>query len=150
MSTEFAHSASKWGSGAVMGSKNLKAIAVKGTKGAAYADHASIWETFKIYAASPRAALQTITTGRYGLSMGPPALLRYAGEGIKNNHLGYHQIVEKSNHLEHYLKYHSWTDGCPGCANPCFTPFFRNDGDIFIGFHWSNDFIYAVGITADE
>jgi aldehyde:ferredoxin oxidoreductase len=31
--TEFIHSASKWGCGAVMGSKNIKAVAVRGTKG---------------------------------------------------------------------------------------------------------------------
>src|SRR4030042_659585 len=50
---EFMHSASKWGGGAVMGSKNLKAIAVRGTKGPLYADHARIWELFRIYATSP-------------------------------------------------------------------------------------------------
>jgi len=33
VTTEFIHSASKWGCGAVMGSKNLKAIAVRGTRG---------------------------------------------------------------------------------------------------------------------
>jgi aldehyde:ferredoxin oxidoreductase len=38
-SAEFVHSASKWGCGAVMGSKNLKAIAIRGTKGPLYADH---------------------------------------------------------------------------------------------------------------
>ncbi len=52
--------------------------------------------------------------------------MRYAAEGIKNNHFGYHEIVEKSNHLEHYLKYYAWTDSCPGCAAACFVPFFKN------------------------
>jgi len=48
--TEFIHSASKWGCGAVMGSKNLKAIAVRGTMGPLYADHARVWELFRTYA----------------------------------------------------------------------------------------------------
>ena len=83
------------------------------------------------------------TAGGWGKENYPypagPALLRYAGEGIRNNHLGYHPIVEKSNHLEHYLKYHAWTDGCPGCANPCFTPFFRNDGPRAFGGEMRHD-----------
>jgi aldehyde:ferredoxin oxidoreductase len=117
----------------VMGSKNLKAIAVRGTKGPAYADHAKVWELFRTYATSPRAALQKINVARWGRTTTPPFLLRYAAEGIKNNHFGYHEVVKKSNHLEHELKYHIWTDGCPGCANPCFVPFFKNTANKAFG-----------------
>jgi aldehyde:ferredoxin oxidoreductase len=53
-------------------------------------------------------------------------LLRHAAEGIKNNHFGYHEIAERSNFLDHNLKYFAWTDGCPGCAASCFVPFFKN------------------------
>ena len=126
VTTEFVHSASKWGCGAVMGSKNLKAIAVKGTKGPLYADHQQVWQLFKTYATSPRTALHKLTESRWGHTTSMPTLLRYACEGIKNNHLSYNEIVEKSNHLEHQLKYHVWTDGCPGCAAACFVPFFKN------------------------
>ncbi|MFC2059662.1 aldehyde ferredoxin oxidoreductase N-terminal domain-containing protein [Chloroflexota bacterium] len=125
-STEFVHSASKWGGGAVMGSKNLKAIAIKGTKGPLYADHEKVWQLFKTYAISPKTALHKLKESRWGHSISPSSLLRYAAEGIKNNHLSYHEIVEKSNYLEHYLKYNAWTDGCPGCAASCFVPFFKN------------------------
>ncbi len=124
--TEFVHSASKWGCGAVMGSKNLKAIAVKGTKGPVYADHGKVWELFKTYAVSPLTAQRKLSESRWGHTTSPTILLRYAAEGIKNNHLGYHPIVEKSNYYEHNLKYHIWTDGCPGCAAACFVPFFKN------------------------
>ena len=55
--TEFVHSASKWGCGAVMGSKNLKAIAVRGTKGPVYADHGKVWDLFRTYATSPKTAV---------------------------------------------------------------------------------------------
>jgi aldehyde:ferredoxin oxidoreductase len=124
--TEGVHSASKWGVGAVMGSKNLKAIAVRGTKGPLYADHTKVWELFKTYAMSSKTALRKLGESHWGHSTTPPYLYRYAGEGIKNNHFGYHEIAEKSNYLEHYLKYSAWTDGCPGCAASCFKPFFKN------------------------
>ena len=124
--TEYVHSASKWGCSAVMGSKNLKAIAVKGTKGPMYGDHQKVWQLFKTYATSPNTALRKLDESRWGHSASPPSLLRYANEGIKNNHLSYHEIAEKSNYLEHYLKYYAWTDGCPGCAAACFVPYFKN------------------------
>ncbi|MCJ7595785.1 MAG: hypothetical protein MUO52_13545, partial [Desulfobacterales bacterium] len=124
--TEFVHSASKWGGGTVMGSKNLKAIAVRGTKGPLYADHRKVWELFKIYATSPKTAGRKLVESRWGHFKSMPDLLRHAAEGIKNNHFGYHEIVEKSNFLAHDLKYVTWTDGCPGCAASCFRPFFKN------------------------
>ena len=124
--TEFVHSASKWGCGAVMGSKNLKAIVVRGTKGPLYADHGKVWELFRTYATSSKTALRKLTESRWGHSHSPSSLLRYAAEGIKNNHLGYHEVAEKSNFLDHNLKYYAWTDGCPGCAASCFVPFFKN------------------------
>jgi aldehyde:ferredoxin oxidoreductase len=125
-STESVHSASKWGCGAVMGSKNLKAVAVRGTKGPLYVDHKKVWELFREYATNSKTALYKLTEGRWAHMKVPPYLYRYAGEGIKNNHLGFHPITEKTNHLEHYLKYYAWTDGCPGCAAACLVPFFKN------------------------
>ncbi|MDP2643525.1 MAG: aldehyde ferredoxin oxidoreductase N-terminal domain-containing protein [Desulfobacterales bacterium] len=132
--TEFVHSASKWGCGAVMGSKNLKAIAVRGTRGPVYADHTTVWSLFRKYATSSKMAGRKLGVGRWGLSASAPTLLCYAAEGIKNNHLGYHEIAKRSNHLDHYLKYYAWTDGCPGCAASCFVPFFKkNQGGAFGG-----------------
>jgi aldehyde:ferredoxin oxidoreductase len=126
-STEFVHSASKWGCGAVMGSKNLKAIAVRGTKGPLYADHRKVWRLFKRYATSPKTALHKLDESRWGHTASPSRLLRYAAEGIKNNHLSYHEIAEKCNYVDHHLKYYIWTDGCPGCAAACFVPYFKNN-----------------------
>jgi aldehyde:ferredoxin oxidoreductase len=125
--TEFVHSASKWGCGAVMGSKNLKAIVVKGTKGPLYADHQEVWQLFKTYATSPKTALHKLGESRWGHGASVLPLLRHAMEGIKNNHLSYHEVVERSNFLDHYLKYYAWTDGCPGCAASCFVPYFKSN-----------------------
>ncbi|MFX1561664.1 MAG: aldehyde ferredoxin oxidoreductase N-terminal domain-containing protein [Promethearchaeota archaeon] len=71
--TEFVHSASKWGCGAVMGSKNLKAIAVRGTKGPLYADHRKVWELFRTYATSSKTALRKLTESRFGHYQSPPS-----------------------------------------------------------------------------
>ena len=134
VTTEFIHSASKLGCGAVMGSKNLKAVAVRGTKGALYADHKKVWELFRTYATSPITMSAKLNFSRWGISTSPPGLLRHAAEGIKNNHLGYHEIVEQSDPHAHQLKYHIWTVGCPGCAHPCKVPFFKNSPrGIFAG-----------------
>lgn len=124
--TEFVHSASKWGCGAVMGSKNLKAIAVRGTKGPLYADHQKVWQLFRTYATSPRTAFRKLDESRWGHNASVLPLLRHGLEGIKNNHLSYHEVAERSNFLEHNLKYYAWTDGCPGCAASCFVPYFKN------------------------
>ncbi len=123
---EFIHSASKWGCGAVMGSKNLKAIAVRGTKGPLYADHKKVWELFRTYATSPVTMLRKLDENRWGHTTSMIGLLRHAGEGIKNSHLSYHEIVEQSDPHAHEIKYHTWTVGCPGCAAACKVPFFKN------------------------
>ncbi len=134
VTTEFIHSASKWGCGAVMGSKNLKAIAVRGTRGAVYADHARVWELFKTYATSPVTMAHKFHESRWGHTTSIPGLLRHAAEGIKNSHLGYHEIAEKSDMHAHQIKYHVWTVGCPGCANACKVPFFKNSpSGVFAG-----------------
>jgi aldehyde:ferredoxin oxidoreductase len=56
-----------------------------------------------------------------------PTLYHAGWEGIKNNQLGWHEVCLKSNYLEHEMKYHLWTEGCPGCATACFVPYFNSD-----------------------
>ncbi len=128
ISTEWIHSASKWGCGAVMGSKNLKAIAVRGTKGLEYADHHKVWKLFEHYLKHPATTAHKYRERRFGHTTSMPTLYHAGWEGIKNNQLGWHEICLKSNYLEHEMKYHVWTDGCPGCATACFVPYFVPDG----------------------
>jgi aldehyde:ferredoxin oxidoreductase len=125
--TENVHSASKSGVGAVFGSKNLKAVAVKGTKTLPYADHNKVWQLRKTYAMHPATALQKNPGfARYGANDGMRALLNYGGDLFKNAHSSWDPIADKSDHILHELSYRVWTDGCPGCATPCFMPFFKN------------------------
>ena len=125
--TENVHSASKSGIGAVFGSKNLKAVAVKGTRTPLYADHTRVWDLRKTYAMHPvTAVIKNQEWGRYGASDGMRALLNYGGDPFKNAHSSWDPVADKSDHISHELSYRVWADGCPGCATPCFMPFFKN------------------------
>jgi aldehyde:ferredoxin oxidoreductase len=125
--TENVHSASGGGVGAVFGSKNLKAIAVKGTRTLPYADHKRVWQLKKEYAMHPATMSQKTTGwGRYGANDGMRALLNYGGDSFKNAHLSWNPVADKSDAIAHELSYRAWTHGCPGCASPCFQPYFKN------------------------
>ncbi|OGO30750.1 MAG: hypothetical protein A2Z29_03600 [Chloroflexi bacterium RBG_16_56_11] len=125
--SENVHSASNGGIGAVFGSKNLKAIAVKGTRTLPYADHKRVWELKQTYAMHPATMVQKRSEwGRYGANDGMRALLNYGGDSFKNGHSSWDPIADKSDGYIHELSYRVWTHGCPGCASACFQPFFKN------------------------
>lgn len=124
--TENVHSASDGGVGAVFGSKNLKAVAVKGTRTPPYADHQRVWRLRREYAMHPATMLQKTSWGRYGANDGMRALLNYGGDSIKNGHSSWDPVADRSDAFAHELSYRLWTHGCPGCASPCFQPFFKN------------------------
>jgi aldehyde:ferredoxin oxidoreductase len=121
------HSASKWGGGAVMGSKNLKAVAVKGTKGPKYADHARVWELFSAYHNHPYTKLRKYGERRWGHMTSQPTKYYAGTELIKNGLLGWDPICDYSNPHVHEQKYKMWTDGCPGCHAVCFVPYYKRD-----------------------
>jgi len=91
------HSASKNGIGAVFGSKNLKAVAVKGTGTYPYADHKKIWELKKYYVNHPETMLQKFAGwGRFGASGGMRSLLNHGGDAIKNAHSSWDPLPIKA------------------------------------------------------
>jgi aldehyde:ferredoxin oxidoreductase len=110
-----------------MGAKNLKAIAVRGTMEPKYADHQKVWTIFENYRKHPATAAHKFRERRFGHSTSMPTLYHLGWEGVKNNQLGWHEICLESNYFEHEMKYHLWTDGCPGCATACFVPYFKRD-----------------------
>lgn len=124
---EWYHSASKWGGGAVMGSKNLKAIAVRGTRGPDYADSHEVWELFRHYFTDKEVLGHNYSERRFGHMTSIPELYNSGAEGVKNNNLGWHEVCDRSNAFKHELAYYLWTEGCPGCANPCFVPFYKSE-----------------------
>jgi aldehyde:ferredoxin oxidoreductase len=122
---EWFHSASKWGVGAVMGSKNLKAVAIRGKKWPDYAEPSKVWEIFRHYSEHPAVKAHNYRERRFGHMTSIPDLYYAGGDGVKNNNLGWHEVCGNSNAYKHELEYYLWTDGCPGCANPCFVPFYN-------------------------
>jgi len=120
------HSASKWGCGAVMGSKNLKAVAVRGTKGPDYADHQAVWDLIQQYAYAPVTMENKLSRSTYGIET---AALSYytGGAGVKNNHSFWEPVCDTYKTYQHTLPYKPWVTACPGCAFPCMVPYFRND-----------------------
>ncbi len=122
---EWFHSASKWGCGTIMGSKNLKAIAVRGTQGPDYADPQTVWEIFQHYSTHPAVKADRYVERRFGRTHLPSSNYYAGAGGVKNNNLGWHPICDESNWVKHELEYYLWTDGCPGCARPCFVPYFN-------------------------
>lgn len=125
--TENVHSAAKGGIGAVFGSKNLKAVAIKGTKTLPYADHNKVWQLKKTYAMHPATATQKNPGwARYGANGGMRALLNHGGDLFKNGHSSWDPVADRSDAIKHELSYRVWTDGCPGCAAPCFQIYFKN------------------------
>ena len=125
--SENMHSASKDGVGAVFGSKNLKAVAVKGTGTYPWADHRGVWQLKQYYLNHPETAVQRFAGwGRFGASSGMRSLLNHGADAFKNAHASWDRVADRSDALAHELSYRVWTDGCPGCATPCFQPFFKN------------------------
>ena len=128
ITSEYVHSASTWGPGGVMGSKYLKAIAVLGTKGPTYANHKKVYELFTKYRTSPEILTSRYQLRRYGAIRTVVGIYHMGGNGIKNQHLGWHEICSQINPEEYVAEYVTHTDGCPGCSTPCFIPFFDRDG----------------------
>lgn len=124
---EWIHSMSRLGCGAVMGSKNIKAIAIRGTRPPNYADARRLYELIKKYHTSRPALERRIGERRWGHSVSMPSRYYQTREGVKNKQLGWHPICDLSNPVILEQKYKVWTDGCHLCTSPCFVPYFRRD-----------------------
>jgi aldehyde:ferredoxin oxidoreductase len=122
---DFYHHAARTGMGAVMGSKRLKAIAVKGSKGAKYVHHDQVFELIKkvfhelrLYRAENRRMGHTTSmSGRYYSTT----------EGVKNKQLGWDDMCDLFNPLLLEQQYKIWNDSCHGCFVGCKVPYLRRE-----------------------
>ncbi|MCW4014328.1 MAG: hypothetical protein NWF07_15260 [Candidatus Bathyarchaeota archaeon] len=134
------HSAGKRGPGAIMGSKNLKAMVVRGTIGATYADHQKVWALQKSYVTNPKNALTSIQYfgKHYGINnwtstyLSNPSTLgdfKYGSimTGVKNNHSFWDPICDNYNYNDYMMKYRLWHHACPGCIIGCYVSSFDNN-----------------------
>jgi len=131
------HSASKRGPGATMGSKNLKAVVVRGTKGRTYADHQKVWELYKTMTMNPKNQLDSKNRRLFGITswtasycINPSVIedFSYGSQmpGIRNNHTLWVPEVDNYNYKDFIMQYKIWTHACPGCFSPCYQSSFKN------------------------
>jgi len=127
ISHDFYHHAARLGMGAVMGSKNVKAIAVRGTKGIPYADHRRVFDLMLRYFNSEAGRLYKAQNRRWGHMVSMPSRYYATTEGIKNKQLGWHDICDLSNPVRFEQKYNLWSDSCNFCHTGCKVPYMRRD-----------------------
>ena len=122
---DFYHHAARLGMGAVMGSKNLKAVAVKGSQAPGYADPQKVWKIIKDFFNGAR--LYKAENRRWGHSVSMSARYYQGREGIKNKQLGWDPICDLSNAVKLEQKYKIWSDSCSLCMVGCKVPYMRRD-----------------------
>ncbi|MDP3955544.1 MAG: aldehyde ferredoxin oxidoreductase N-terminal domain-containing protein, partial [bacterium] len=125
---DFYHHAARLGGGAVMGSKNLKAVAIRGTKGPVYADHQKLFQMVKDFFNGARH--QKVQERRWGHTVSMPQRYYDGTEGIKNKQLGWDPICDQSNPVLLEQQYKVWSDGCSLCNIGCKVPYMRRDAPL--------------------
>ena len=123
ISHEVYHFAARLGMGAVMGSKNLKAIAVRGTNAPAYHDPRRLYEMTTTF--HKKAIMKKVEDRRWGHNLSVPGRYYNTTEGVKNKQLGWDPICDLSNSLVLEQQYKVWNDACNYCHTGCKVPSFR-------------------------
>jgi aldehyde:ferredoxin oxidoreductase len=122
ISSEFYHHAARLGMGAVMGSKNLKAIAVRGTTSPPYHHPAKIAEMVTGFFREARH--QKFKDRRWGHTSSIVDRYYKTTEGVKNKQLGWDPICDLHNPLILEQHYKIWNDSCNLCPVGCKVPYF--------------------------
>ncbi len=125
ISHDFYHHAARMGMGAVMGSKNLKAVAVSGTGSPTYADPTGVFKLITRFYHEGR--LKKAQDRRWGHNISIARRYYDTTEGIKNKQLGWDPICDKTNSLILEQQYKVWNDGCHMCHIGCKVPSMRRD-----------------------
>lgn len=125
ISSDFYHHAARLGMGAVMGSKNVKAITVRGTRAPQYTNPAELFQLVTKFFNEAR--LFKATERRWGHTFSMPQRYYSTTEGIKNKQLGWHEICDLSNSTRLEQQYKVWNDGCILCPAGCKVPYMRRD-----------------------
>ena len=125
ISHDFYHHAARLGMGAVMGSKNLKALVVRGTRPPKYANPSKLFQMVTRFFSEGH--LFKATDRRWGHTVTIPERYYKTTEGIKNKQLGWHEICDLSNPVRFEQQYKVWNDGCSLCPAGCKVPYMRRD-----------------------
>jgi aldehyde:ferredoxin oxidoreductase len=122
---DFYHHAARLGMGTVMGSKKLKAIAVKGTQSPDYTYPDKVFESIKKLSHEGR--LYIAQNRRWGHTVSMAERYYNTTEGIKNKQLGWDAICDLFNPLHLEQQYKLWGDSCHGCFVGCKVPYMRRE-----------------------
>lgn len=120
---DFYHHAARLGMGAVMGSKNVKAIAVRGTKTPAYHKPELLYEL--LLKLLKEGWQERIGKRRWGVSTSMAERYYTTREGIKNKQLGWDPLCDLSNPLKLEQGTKLWNDSCHLCQVGCKVPYLR-------------------------
>ncbi|MFB3887425.1 MAG: aldehyde ferredoxin oxidoreductase N-terminal domain-containing protein [Thermodesulfobacteriota bacterium] len=125
ISHDFYHHAARMGMGAVMGSKNIKAIAVRGTRPPSYPDPAGLLQLLTKWYHGGR--LKKAQDRRWGHNISIARRYYATTEGVKNKQLGWDPICDRTNSLILEQQYKVWNDGCNLCHSGCKVPSMRRE-----------------------
>lgn len=125
ISHDFYHHAARLGMGAVMGSKKVKAVVVRGTRPPEYINPEKALDMLNTFFHEGRGF--KVRDRRFGHTVTMPARYYRTTEGIKNKQLGWHEICDLSNPLRFEQQYKIWNDGCAGCNVGCKVPYMRRE-----------------------
>lgn len=125
ISHDFYHHAARLGMGTVMGSKKLKAIAVKGTQSPHYTYPDKVFEAIKKLLHEGR--LYIAQNRRWGHTVSMARRYYKTTEGIKNKQLGWDAICDLFNPVHLEQQYKLWGDSCHGCFVGCKVPYMRRE-----------------------
>ena len=117
------HHAARLGMGAVMGSKKLKAIAIKGSNPPGYVHPERIFELIKKIHYETR--LYRVKLRRWGHSSSMAKRYYNTTEGVKNKQTGWDQLCDSFNPVRLEQQYKVWGDSCHGCFVGCKVPYLQ-------------------------
>jgi aldehyde:ferredoxin oxidoreductase len=120
---DFYHHAARLGMGAVMGSKNVKAVAVRGTKAPRYPKPALLYHLLLKWLKEDWE--EKVGRRRWGHSVSMPERYYKTTEGIKNKQQGWDPICDLSNPLKLEQGAKLWSNSCGLCHVGCKVPYMR-------------------------
>jgi aldehyde:ferredoxin oxidoreductase len=125
ISHDFYHHAARLGMGAVMGSKNLKAVVVRGTEPPKYSNPEKLFALIVKFFKEGR--LFRVTQRRWGHTVSMPLRYYRTTEGVKNKQLGWHEVCDLSRPTLLEQGYKVWNDSCLLCPAACKVPYIKRD-----------------------
>lgn len=128
ISHDFIHHAARLGMGAVMGSKNVKAITVRGTQSPDFFNHQGIFNILEKFTREGRSYQAEMR--RWGHTSTIPQRFHETREGVKNKQLGWHEVCDLSNPLIFEQKYKLWNDSCSLCPIGCQVPYMNRGAKL--------------------